>query len=222
MFRRAFRDRVDAGEQLAEHVARQVVEPNTVVLGLPRGGVPVAAQVANLLHMPLDVLVVRKVGVPWNPELAMGAVGPGDSIVLDEHLISRAGVTPAEVERTIATERAERNRREHEYRRGRPPISLTDRTVVIVDDGLATGASMAVAIQVVETTQPERIVMAVPVAPPSAMRRLGAQVSQAIAVMTPSSFSAVGQWYRDFSPTSDDEVRLLLDQFAGTNPDAPR
>jgi predicted phosphoribosyltransferase len=182
------------------------------VLGLPRGGVPVAARVAAVLGAPLDVLVVRKVGVPGNDELAMGAVGPGGVIVLDQRLIAALALNPAEVTGAVARQRHELERREAAYREGRPPPDLTGLTVFLVDDGLATGATMAAAVAAVGAQRAGRVVVAVPVAPASTVAGLSAAagVDDVVCILTPEPFRAVGLWYRRFEATRDEEVRRLL------------
>lgn len=200
-----FRDRVDAGTQLAEILVELAGRDDVTVLGLPRGGVPVAGVVAQRLGAPLDALVVRKVGMPGHEELALGAVGP-DVTLLDQRLIGRVGLSAGELEPTIRREQAERARREAAYRQGREPLDLRGRTAILVDDGLATGATMAVAVEVARSLLASSVVVAVPVASPSGARRLAAVADGVIAVAKPSHFAAVGESYDDFSPVSDAEV----------------
>lgn len=200
-----FRDRVDAGTQLAEILVDHAGRDDVTVLGLPRGGVPVAGVVAQRLGAPLDALVVRKVGMPGHEELALGAVGP-DVTLLDQRLIGRVGLSAGELEPTIRREQAERARREAAYRQGREPLDLRGRTVILVDDGLATGATMAVAVEVARSLLASSVLVAVPVASPSGARRLAAVADGVIAVAKPSNFAAVGESYDDFSPVSDAEV----------------
>ncbi len=221
---RRFRDRVDAGDQLGRLLQRWDPSsgrpppsgwpeaPGTIVLGLPRGGVPVAARVAAALGAPLDVLVVRKIGVPGNDELAMGAVGPGGVTIVDHRLVAALGLNPDEVMGAVERQRQELERREAAYRQGRPPPDLTGRTVILVDDGLATGATMAAAVAAVGTQRSGRVVVAVPVAPRGTVEDLSAAagVDDVVCVVTPEPFRAVGLWYQRFEPTSDDEVRRLL------------
>lgn len=181
-----------------------------MVLGLPRGGVPVAWEVAAALHAPLDVFVVRKLGVPRWRELAMGAIASGGGIVVNHDLVASLGVSDADLQTVIDAETAELARRETAYRGGRGPIDLAGRVVVLVDDGIATGASMLAAARAVRAAHPARVVIAVPVAPQSACRQLTAVADDVVCVMTPPDFMAVGEYYRNFSQTTDDEVRELL------------
>jgi putative phosphoribosyl transferase len=208
-----FRDRAQAGALLAAEVARRLSDTpaaEMVVLGLPRGGVPVAAAVADALGVPLDVLIVRKLGVPYQPELAMGAIGEDGARVLNEEVLAVAGVTPAEVDRVERRERDELERRVQLYRAGRARHDLAGRTAIIVDDGIATGSTVAAACQIARQAGAGRVIVATPVAPPSTMRRLTDAADDVIAVLQPESFFAIGEWYADFSPTSDAEVRRLL------------
>jgi putative phosphoribosyl transferase len=208
-----FRNRAEAGAVLAAEVAqrlRDVPPAEIVVLGLPRGGVPVAAVVAQALHAPLDVIVVRKLGVPSQPELAMGAIGENGMRVLNGEVLAVTGVGESEVEGVERRERAELERRAALYRANRPPIDLAGKTAVIVDDGIATGSTAAAAAQIARQAGAERVIVATPVAPPITIRRLATVADDVIAVRTPENFFAIGEWYADFSQTSDDEVRRLL------------
>jgi erythromycin esterase-like protein/adenine/guanine phosphoribosyltransferase-like PRPP-binding protein len=210
--RAEFVDRVDAGRQLARQL-RHLKEANPVVVGLPRGGVPVAAEVAEELRAPLDVLVVRKLGVPFHPETAMGAIGEGDAHVLDEHLVARLGIRAADVQRVEGMERSVLAQRLELFRAGRPAIPLTGRTVIVVDDGLATGSTARVACRIARARGAARVVLAVPVGAAERLREI--QVSGAadevVAVTAPRHFRAVGEHYRHFSSTADEEVVRLLD-----------
>jgi predicted phosphoribosyltransferase len=203
-----FADRADAGERLAEAVAAEDLGDDVVVLGLPRGGVPVASVVAKRLAAPLDVLVVRKLGAPENPEFAIGAIGPGGIRVVGDGS-SRASAGPR-LERVEKRERAELARREQAYRAGRPALDLAGRTVVIVDDGVATGATARVACLVARALGAARVILAVPVAPATWRERLGEAADTYVAVEEPRQFWAVGAFYRDFRQTSDDEVIAAL------------
>jgi erythromycin esterase-like protein/predicted phosphoribosyltransferase len=207
---RLFRDRRDAGKILARLLDRYRGRPDVVVLGLPRGGVPVAYEVATALGAPLDVFLVRKLGVPGYQEVAMGAIAGGGTLVLNEDVIRGLGIRPEAVQEVAEREGRELLRREQAYREGRPTPELAGRTVVLVDDGLATGASIRAAIQALRQLEPARIVVAVPAAPGSTCRELGAVVDEVICATTPSPFVAVGRSYWDFSQTTDEEVRDYL------------
>ena len=208
---RVFRDRSDAGQALAGRLGRWRRAADAIVLGLPRGGVPVAYEIAAALELPLDVLVVRKLGVPWQPELAMGAIASGGAMVLNDDVIRIAGgrerVDLAAVERR---ERAELERRERDFRHDRPPLEVAGRTAIVVDDGLATGATMEAAVGALRQLGAARVVVAVPVAAPESKARVEALADEVVCLETPPWFSAVGQWYEDFSQTADAEVRELL------------
>lgn len=204
-----FTDRTDAGRQLAEAL-RHLERRDPVVLGLPRGGVPVAYEVARALGAPLDVVVVRKLGVPYRPELGFGAIGEGGSRVISDEIVRHAGVREKDLEAVERAEEAELLRRAQTYREGRPRLPLEGRTVVVVDDGVATGATARAACQVVRAQGASRVVLAVPVASPDVAARLREDVDEVVCLSTPHLFSAVGEWYRDFSQTSDEEVVSLL------------
>ena len=208
-----FVDRRDAGRRLADQLV-ELREEDPIVLALPRGGVPVGAEVARALGAPLDLILVRKLGVPSQPELAMGALGEEGVRVLDATLIARARVSERELRRIEARERAELERRAVRYRGDRLPMKIAGRTVVIVDDGLATGASARAAILVARARGARRVVLAVPVAPPDTVAALGNQADAVISLETPSSMVAIGQWYEDFRQTSDEEV---VEQLGGTS-----
>lgn len=205
-----FRDRRHAGELLASHLAAYAGRANAVVLGLPRGGVPVAFEVARALRLPLDVFVVRKLGVPGQEELAMGAVATGGLSVVDETTLRAFDIAPTALGRVILRERAEVERREEAFRGGRPAPVLTGRTVILVDDGLATGSTMLAAVRAVRARDPAQLVVAVPVAPPDTCARIAGEVDECIALERPEAFRAVGEWYQDFTQTTDDEVRDLV------------
>jgi predicted phosphoribosyltransferase len=187
---------------------------DVVVLALPRGGVPVAFELAEALDAPLDIFVVRKLGMPGHPELAMGAIASGGVRVLNDDVIRWYGIPETAIETAARQEVAELERREREYRRGRPLASLRDRTVILVDDGLATGSTMRAAVQAVRAHKPARIVVAVPVGSPATCEDFADIAEQTVCARTPEPFSAVGLWYRDFSQTTDDEVRALLEEHA--------
>lgn len=205
-----FADRHDAGVVLADALAAYRDAPDVIVLGLPRGGVPVAWEVASALHAPLDVLVVRKLGAPRWEELAIGAIAGGGLVVLNEDVVRSLRIGDEQLARVTDKEAAEVGRREQAYRGGRPPIELAGKTVILVDDGIATGASMRAAVRAIRAASPAKIVVAVPVAPPSACRRVAEVADDFVCIWAPPSFMAVGEYYRDFRQTSDDEVRKLL------------
>jgi len=205
-----FRNRADAGRQLAEKLTAYANKPDVLVLALPRGGVPVGFEVADALGAPLDVLLVRKLGVPGYEELAMGAVATGGLRVLNEEIVRGLGIPETEIDAIVARELEELARRERLYRGGSPPPDVIGRTVILVDDGLATGATMRAAVQALKQQQPARIVVAVPTASPDTCEALRAEADDVICTMTPDPFLAVGHWYEDFSQTTDEEVRDLL------------
>ncbi|TXS04158.1 phosphoribosyltransferase [Streptomyces sp. col6] len=204
-----FADRADAGRRLAEALG-PLAQSDPVVLGLPRGGVPVAFRVAQELGAPLDVIVVRKLGVPHHPELGFGAIGEGGVRVISEDLVRRAGVSESEVASVQQAEEVELARRARTFRGERPRIPLEGRTVVLVDDGIATGATALAACAVARAQGAAHVVLAVPVAPPSAAARLREEADELVCLSAPSGFSAVGEWYRDFDQTPDEEVVALL------------
>ncbi len=206
----AFRDRDEAGRALAARLGPFTGQPNVLVLALPRGGVPVAFEVARALHAPLDVFLVRKLGVPGREELAMGAIASGGVRLLNEEVVRGLQIDPATIDRVAAEEQAELERRAVAYRDGRPAPDPSGQTVILIDDGLATGASMRAAVTALRRLHPARIVVAVPVAAPSACDEFAGLVDQVVCALTPEPFFAVGYWYEDFSQTTDDEVRQLL------------
>lgn len=205
-----FRDRRDAGLRLATALRAYADRSDVLVLGLPRGGIPVAYEVANTLHVPLDVFVVRKLGTPGQEELAMGAIASGGVRVLNREVISAIAITPEEIERITAREVPELLRRERDYRGERPPLDVGGRAVILIDDGLATGSTMRAAVAALKRLRPAKIVVAVPVAARDSCRDLQAEVDEFVCLSTPESFYAVGQWYQQFEQTSDEEVRELL------------
>jgi putative phosphoribosyl transferase len=202
-----YRDRQDGGRALAARLTH-LKGRDPVILGIPRGGVPVAFEVAARLGAPLDVFIVRKLGYPGHEELAIGAIASGEAIVLNDAIA--AHVPAAELARVIEREKAELVRREQMYRKLRPPLELANRWVVLVDDGLATGASMLVAVKALRMLRPARVIGAVPVAPPDTCELLAQEVDEMICAATPEPFEAVGLWYEVFNQTSDAEVRSLL------------
>jgi putative phosphoribosyl transferase len=205
-----FRDRSDAGQVLAGHLGQYAGDPSVIVFGLPRGGVPVAYEVARSLGAPLDVFLVRKLGVPGHRELAMGAIASGGVEVLNLSVIDHLAITAEQVEEVAGQEGKVLADREREYRGDRPPAEISGRTVVLVDDGLATGASMRAAVAAARNQGPERIVVAVPVAARETCAALEAEADEVVCALTPDPFYAVGLWYEDFSQTTDEEVRALL------------
>lgn len=205
----AFVDRVDGGRRLAERL-QHLRGRDVVVLGIPRGGVPVAAEVARSLGAPLDVVVVRKLGLPWQPELAMGAIGEGGYRVLDRDLVARTGVSAEQLREVERRERLVLDSRVELLRKGRPPADLTGRVAVVVDDGIATGATVVAALRVLRDLGAMRIVLAVPVAPPDSLAALAPLADEVVCPVTPRRFAAVGQWYDDFTQVPDDQVRMLL------------
>jgi len=207
-----FRDRIEAGRILAQQVKPAVREPHPVVLALPRGGVPVGFEVAQALHADLDMFLVRKLGVPGHEELAMGAIASGGVRVLNDSLVRDLRLPSRLIEIVAAREQQELARREVLYREGRPPIPLSGRTAILVDDGLATGATMLAAARALRQQKPRRIVVAVPVAAPDACEEFQAHVDEVICAFVPEPFHAVGIWYEDFAQTSDTEVRELLER----------
>ena len=207
--RALYADRVEAGRALARDLSHLAGE-DVVVLGLPRGGVPVAREVADALGAPLDVILVRKLGVPGQPEVAMGAIGEGDVRVLEPRTMAAAGVTEDQFQAVERRERGELRRRAALYRQGRPGRDIRDRTVVIVDDGIATGSTVRAAAQVAKAMGAARVVVATPVAPADIVGRLGPDVDEVVASATPDPFWAIGAFYRDFRQTRDEEVVSLL------------
>lgn len=207
-----FPNRRVAGIALARHLMPYARRPDLIVLAVPRGGVPVAYEVARALDAPLDVFVVRKLGLPGHVEMAMGAVASGDVVVLNRDMIRTLGISESEVSRVLKTEQLELKRREHRYRDDRAPAHVTGKTVILVDDGLATGASMVAAIAALRQNQPARLIVAVPIGAPDTCRALRERADEVVCAVTPEPFYGVGAWYKDFGQTTDDEVRTLLHQ----------
>lgn len=212
-----FKDRRHAGRLLADELSGYQDAPSLLVLALPRGGVPVAYEVADRLGAPLDVFTVRKLGVPHQPELAMGAIASGDIRVLNRSIVDGLRISEEDLESVTERERAELRRREEKYRGDRPDLDLKGRTVILVDDGLATGATMEAAIEAAKSRNPRQLVVAVPTAPPDTARRLSEMVDEMVCVQTPEPFGGVGGWYENFSQTTDEEVIDYLERApAGT------
>jgi putative phosphoribosyl transferase len=209
-----FRNRSEAGRLLAGKVAKYADRPDVIVLALPRGGVPVGYEVARALHAPLDVFVVRKLGIPGHEELAMGAVATGGVRVLNDQVVSGLGIPNYVIEAVANWELQELQRRERLYRGKRSPPDVKGKTVILVDDGLATGSTMLAAVQALRKMGPARIVVAVPVASGDTCELLQEYVDEVVCAVTPEPFYAVGLWYRDFSQTTDEEVRELLERSA--------
>jgi putative phosphoribosyl transferase len=217
MFREShqpFANRREAGAELAAKLTRYRGRDDVVVLALPRGGVPVAFEVAEALDAELDIFLVRKLGMPGHREYAMGAIASGGVRVLSEDVVRAYGIPAQAIEAIAREEHAELERREREYRQGATLTSLRDRIVILVDDGLATGSTMKAAVQAVRQHQPARVIVAVPVGAPSTCDEFADVTDETVCARTPEPFSAVGLWYRDFSETTDDEVRALLRQHA--------
>src|SRR6266404_9226731 len=215
---RAFLNRTEAGRLLAEKLEKYANRNDAVVLGLPRGGVPVAYEVAKHLRTPLDVFIVRKLGVPGFEELAAGAIASGGVRVLNQDVVRAIPHAEEAIEAVTAKETAELERREHIYREGRPPPELRGRIVILVDDALATGATMRAAVKALRQGGAAKIVVAVPVGPPDTCRELEQQADETVCLSTPAFFQAVGQYYEDFSQTTDEDVRELLSSAAQERP----
>jgi putative phosphoribosyl transferase len=211
---RLFRDRTEAGRLLAARLEKYAGKPDAVVLALPRGGVPVAYEVAKALRAPMDLFVVRKLGIPGHEELAMGAVATGGVRVLNDQVVHGLGIPDYVIDAVVNWETEELKRRERVYRGDRPPPDVRGKTVILVDDGLATGSTMLAAVRALRQQGPGRIVVAVPVASPDTCELLKAYVDEVVCAATPEPFYAVGLWYRDFSQTTDEEVRELLQRSA--------
>jgi len=207
-----FENRRDAGKQLAKELSEFKGQNDAIVLGLPRGGIPVAYEVAKALELPLDVFIVRKLGVPGQPELAMGAIASGDIKVMNESVVRNAGISDQQIEEVAHKEKEELKKREKAYRGARPDIDLQGKTVLIVDDGLATGASMRAAISALREHNPKKIIAAIPTAPRDTCQEFESEVDQIICLRTPSPFWGVGGSYQNFSQTTNEEVRTFLNK----------
>ncbi len=207
-----FEDRTDAGKKLAKQLTEYKDKKDVIVLGLPRGGVPVAYEVAKTLHAPLDVFIVRKLGVPGQPELAMGALASGGVRVMNDNVIRQSGVSEKQIEEIVEQERQILKEREEIYRQTRPNVEIAGKTVLLVDDGLATGASMRAAVSALQELNPEKIIIAVPTAPADTCEDFKSQVDQVVCLRNPSPFWGVGGSYQNFSQTSNEEVRELLER----------
>lgn len=207
-----FRDRLEAGRVLTRRLGRYANRPDVVVLGLPRGGVPVAFAVAHALAAPLDVFVVRKLGAPGQEELAMGAIASGGVRVLNEDVVAALDIPEDTIQATTVRQLEELRRREDLYRAGRPLVDVTGKTVILIDDGLATGSTMRAAVRALRQKGPARVVVAVPVAAEATCEQLRLEADEVVCVMTPEPFYAVGLWYQDFAQTTDQQVRELLER----------
>ena len=207
-----FRNRQQAGQILASRLEKYANREEVIVLGIPRGGVPVAFEVAKALNQPLDIFVLRKLGVPGHEELAFGAIGSGGVRVVNANLVAELGLSDVQVAAVIRAEQEELKRREKIYRGNRPPLEVRGRTVILIDDGIATGSSILAAIHALRRMQPEGIVVGTPVDPPDTVIRLQREVNELVCVEMPESFYGVGQFYVDFSQVSDQEVNELLDR----------
>jgi putative phosphoribosyl transferase len=213
-----FRDRADAGRLLGGKLREHAGREDVLVLALPRGGVPVGLEVARALHAPLDVFLVRKLGLPGNPESAMGAIASGGVRVLNDSVVKALDISDEEIDRIAQEEAQELERRERAYRGARPPLAVEGKTVILVDDGLATGSTMRAAVRALRRQHPARIVVAVPVGAPDTCAGLTADADEVVCAREPEPFYAVGLWYGDFTQTTDDEVRRLLQRAAGLVP----
>jgi predicted phosphoribosyltransferase len=220
--RRVYRDRREAGRDLAAKLAEYAGRPDVLVLALPRGGVPVAFEVVETLGVPLDVFLVRKLGVPGHEELALGAIASGGVRLLNQDVVRALRISPEIIDQVTVIELDELQRREREYRDGLPAPDVRGRTVILIDDGLATGASMRVAVAALRQRGPARIVVAVPVASPATCDEFRYEVDEVVCARTPDPFYAVGLWYEDFSQTTDEEVRDLLRRVAESRKVAPQ
>ena len=207
---RRFKDRIEAGRLLGEALSAYAGRADVIVLGLPRGGVPVAAEVARILGAPLDVCLVRKLGAPGHEELAMGALASGGVRVLNEDVIRSLGISDRAIEAETTREGAELARREGVYRGGRPPLDVRGRTAILIDDGIATGATMLAAVRALRQMNPTALLVAVPVAPPSTLAELEREAGRAVCLLPEESLIAVGYWYEDFRQTTDREVQACL------------
>ncbi|WP_043285456.1 phosphoribosyltransferase [Paraburkholderia oxyphila] len=215
-----FQNRIEAGKQLGWALTSYAGRDDLVVLALPRGGVPVGYEVAKALRCPLDVLVVRKLGAPHNPELAMGAIASGDALYMNHRVLRALDVSEAQFAQTVARERVELDRRESAYRGERPPAAIEGKTVIVVDDGMATGATMHAALMALRARRPKHIVVATPVCPVGIETRFAQVVDDFVCVMQPDWFMGIGQFYADFRQTDDDEVRACLDAARDWQPQA--
>jgi len=207
---RRFADRREAGKLLASELKAYQDCPGAMVLALPRGGVPVAFEIATQLHLPLDVWIVRKLGVPYHKELAMGAIAASGERVMNQEVVKWSNISPETIERVVKEETAELKRRDQLYRQGKPWPSLADQIIILVDDGIATGATMQAAIASLQVHQPKEIIVAVPIVSADICRSIQTEVDQVVCLLQPESLDAIGRWYLNFAQTSDQEVRDCL------------
>jgi putative phosphoribosyl transferase len=207
-----FTDRTHAGKELAKALAAYTDHPNSIVLALPRGGVPIAFEIAKALHAPLDVFIVRKLGAPGQPELAIGAIASGGLRVMNDDILGMLRVSDATIATTVAEEQKELERREHLYRGDRPAVKIADKTIIVVDDGIATGATMRAAVRALQAQKPKQLIVAIPTAAVDTCNLLRQEVDEVVCLATPEPYIAVGRWYKDFAQTSDAEVQVLLAQ----------
>ena len=203
-------NRTEAGRLLASQLEAYANRADVLVLGLPRGGVPVAFEVAKVLQAPLDICLVRKLGVPKRKELAMGAIASGNVMVINDEVVDWLQISPEMIDQVVVTEQQELERRDRAYREGRPVPVATNRIVILVDDGIATGSTLMAAIETLKQQQPKSIIVAVPVAPLSVYHKLKTVVNEVVCLITPESFRSISLWYEDFSQTTDEDVRYLL------------
>jgi putative phosphoribosyl transferase len=211
---RQFADRREAGKLLASKLNAYQDRAEAIVLALPRGGVPVAFEIATRLHLPLDVWIVRKLGVPYHKELAMGAIASSGERVMNWDVVRLSHISPETIERVVKEETEELQRRDQLYRQGKPWPSLTDQIIILVDDGIATGSTMQAAIASLKPHQPKEIIVAVPIASPDIYKKIQAEVDQVVCLLQPESLDAIGRWYLNFAQTSDEEVRDCLAESA--------
>lgn len=205
-----FKDRTDAGKQLAAALSQYTDKENTIVLALPRGGVPIGYEVAKALHLPLDVFLVRKLGLPWQPELAMGAIALGGIIVYNQDVLSQVDLTQSDIDTVIQKEQKILDERNNKYRSGKAPLQVTGKTIILVDDGIATGATTRAAIKALKQEEPKKLVVAIPLAPPDTYQTICDESDEVICLEKPDPFYAIGAWYEHFDQTSDEEVIELL------------
>lgn len=211
-----FQNRTQAGELLATKLTAYAKRPDAIVLGLPRGGVPVAFEVAKTLNVPLDIILVRKLGAPAQPELAMGAIATGGVLVLNDEVVNWLGIPQAEIDAVAQREMQELERRDRLYRGNRPLPHVENRTVILVDDGIATGSTLRAAIAALRQQQPQQIIVAVPIAPASVCQQLRSQADDVVCAIEVEQLSAISLWYEEFTQTSDEEVRALLAEAANS------